>query len=40
MKFIANKIYTEIGAWLEGSASYNENGSGSINDFDNENGEW
>ena len=40
MKFIANKIYTEIGAWLEGSASYNENGSGSINDFGNENGEW
>lgn len=40
MKFIANKIYTEIGAWLEESASYNEGGSGSINDFDNENGKW
>ena len=40
MRFIANKIYNEIGSWLESSASYNEDGNGSINDFDNYNGAW
>lgn len=40
MKFIAEKIYTEIGAWLESSASYNEDGNGSISNFDNINGAW
>ena len=40
MKFIAEKIYKETGAWLESSASYNESGDGSINNFDNINGAW
>ena len=40
MKFIAEKIYKEIGSWLESSASYNESDNGSITDFDNINGAW
>lgn len=40
MKFIAEKIYNEVGSWLEESAVYNENGSGSISDFENVNGNW
>ena len=40
MRFIANKIYDEIGTWLESSASYNESGNGSIGNFDNINGAW
>ena len=40
MKFIANKIYTEIGEWLESSAVYNENGTGFIHNFENINGKW
>lgn len=40
MRFIANKIYDELGTWLESSASYNEDGNGSINDFNNINGAW
>ena len=40
MRFIANKIYDELGTWLESSATYNESDSGSINDFDNINGAW
>ena len=38
MKFIAEKIYNELGSWLE--APYNESGDGSINNFDNINGQW
>ena len=40
MRFIANKIYNELGTWLESSATYNEGDNGSINDFDNLNGAW
>ncbi|MBR6002081.1 MAG: hypothetical protein IK045_04380 [Bacteroidales bacterium] len=40
MKFIAEKIYSEIGSWLEEGASYNESGGGSIGNFDNINGTW
>jgi len=40
MKFIAEKIYKELGSWLESSASYNESDNGSITDFDNINGAW
>ena len=40
MRFIANKIYTELGSWLESSATYNESNDGSINNFDNINGQW
>lgn len=40
MRFIANKIYDELGEWLEASASYNEDGGGSISNFDNINGNW
>ncbi len=40
MRFIANKIYDELGTWLESSATYNEGDSGSISDFDNLNGAW
>ncbi|MBO6170322.1 MAG: hypothetical protein J6O51_10205 [Bacteroidales bacterium] len=40
MKFIANKIYNELGSWLESSADYNESNGGSINNFDNINGQW
>ena len=40
MKFIAEKIYKELGSWLESSATYNENGNGSINDYGNINGQW
>ena len=40
MKFIAEKIYNELGSWLESSASYNEDGNGSIGDFGNNNGQW
>jgi hypothetical protein len=40
MKFIAEKIYNELGTWLESSASYNESGDGSISNFDNINGKW
>ena len=40
MRFIANKIYDELGPWLESSASYNESDNGSIGNFDNINGQW
>lgn len=40
MKFIAEKIYKELGSWLESSASYNESGDGSIGNYDNLNGQW
>ena len=33
MRFIAEKIYNEIGAWLE-EAAWNDSASGSISDFD------
>ncbi len=39
MRFIAEKIYNEIGAWLE-EAAWNDSASGSISDFDNINGAW
>ena len=39
MRFIAEKIYKELGSWLE-DYSYNESGNGSISNFDNNNGAW
>ena len=39
MRFIAEKIYNELGSWLE-DYSYNESGSGSIGNYDNINGAW
>ncbi len=39
MRFIAEKIYNELGTWLE-DYSYNESGNGSISNFDNNNGAW
>lgn len=39
MRFIAEKIYNELGSWLE-DYSYNESGNGSISNFDNNNGAW
>lgn len=40
MKFIANKIYTELGTWLESSSTYADEAGGFINNFDNANGAW
>lgn len=39
MRFIAEKIYKETGAWLE-EAAWNDSAAGSISDFDNINGAW
>lgn len=39
MRFIAEKIYNELGTWLE-DYSYNESGNGSIGNYDNINGAW
>ena len=38
MRFIADKIYSECGSWLE--SSWNDSGAGSISDFVNNNGAW
>ena len=39
MRFIAEKIYNETGAWLE-EAAWNDSAAGSISDYDNINGAW
>jgi hypothetical protein len=40
MRFIAEKIYTEIGAWLEEGVAWSDSSAGSISDYDNINGAW
>lgn len=39
MLFIANKIYTELGSWLE-SGKWSDSSAGNISDFNNVNGRW
>ena len=40
MRFIAEKIYNEIGAWLEEGVAWSDSSAGSISDYDNINGAW
>ena len=40
MDFVANKIYTELGSWLESAAYSDEDNSASNGDFEVGNGQW
>ena len=40
MKFIADKIYKEQGAWLESGVKWSDASEDNIDDFKNNNGKW